>query len=545
MRFLGRRFPLFVLSLALLLPVSLFGQTPLTIVHVNDTHSHVDSWGPHDSNLEGTIGGLERAATLVATMRATEQNMLLLHAGDAFHGDLFFNAYFDVPELLILKQLGLDAMAVGNHEFDLTPLALIGALNTVAPIAQGASFPMTSANLDFSACPAPTPEEPVTCALLPYWIKPGLIKEVGGVKVGIFGMTIPTDPIMQPAPVVVRPNVADFARATIADLRSQGAQVIVLLSHLGLAADRALLAQVSGIDLVVQGHDHALYDAPVMLDDADGRQVPAVSAGEHYGNVGRLRLHYQEGVGVTVDAWDVLPVDQTVPPLEPVAAEVDKLKAGIVAKYGDVYQTVVGWAPWFISKRYDPEHQLRDTGMGNLITDALRYRTRTQIALPVTGLVSEGIYEGPIVGADVFRPVSFGYDQATGLGFKIATLDITGAELLKGMENCLANVTNGDTYDLQFSGLVYRYDSSKPVGSRVVPGSVRVHGWRIDPARTYSLTVNEGIALLLPKLGIQVSNLHLLEDFEYQALRDYIALLHFVPYTPQGRIRDVAVPGLF
>ena len=269
--------------------------------------------------------------------------------------------------------------------------------------------------------------------------------------------------------------------------------------------------------------------------------MPAVSAGDHYLNVGRLRLEYQDGSGVTVKEWDVLPVDETVPPAPALAAQVESLKQGIVAKYGDVYQTVVGYAPWPVPKRYDPDHAVRDTAMGNLITDALRFRTRTQIALTVTGLVSEGLYQGPIVGADVFRPVSYGYDPATGLGFKIATMDITGAELLKGMEICLMNVTAGDTYDLQFSGLTYRYDSTKPLFERIVPGSVYVHGRRIDPKRTYSLTVNEGIALLLPSMGVTFTNLEMRQDFEYLALRDYVARLHLVLYTSQGRICDVAV----
>jgi 5'-nucleotidase / UDP-sugar diphosphatase len=527
--------PLPALVLSLALPA--FGQTPITIIHVNDTHSHVDSFGPRDAQLEGTIGGLERAASLIGPLKATEPNALFLHAGDAFHGDFFFNAYLDVPELAILKQLGVDAMTVGNHEFDLTPAALLGALSTVG------AFPMTSANLDFSGCPAPT-VDPRTCAYLRNWIQPGYVKTVGGVKVGIFGLTIPTDPTMQPKPVVVRPDVVAVAQDTVAWLKSGGAQVVVLLSHLGLAGDRNVVATVPGIDVVVEGHDHALYSQPLMLDGPDGRTVPAVSAGDNYLNVGRLRLEYTEGYGVTVKDWDVLPVDGTVPPAPPVAAQVETLKQGIVAKYasyGNVYEDVVGYAPWPIPKRYDPDHQARDTAMGNLVTDALRHRTRTQIALTVTGLVSEGLYPGPIVGADVFRPVSYGYDPATGLGFRIATMDITGGELLKGMEICLTNVTAGDTYDLQFSGLTYRYDSTKPPFHRIVPGSVYVHGRRIHPARTYSLTVNEGIALLLPSMGVQFTNLKMRQDFEYLALRDYVARLHVVLYTPQGRIRDVSV----
>ncbi|MGE5126982.1 MAG: 5'-nucleotidase C-terminal domain-containing protein, partial [Betaproteobacteria bacterium] len=267
---------------------------------------------------------------------------------------------------------------------------------------------------------------------------------------------------------------------------------------------------------------------------------PAVEAGDNYLHVGKLRLTYAGGK-VELDGWEVVPVDETVPPDPTIQETVEQLKQGIELKYGDVYHTVVGHAPWDLSKRYQAKSQLRDTAMGNLITDALRYRTKTRIALTVTGLISEGLYHGPIVGADVFRPVSYGYDPATGLGFKVATFDITGAELLKGMEVCLLNVTNQDTFDLQFSGLSYRYDSTRPFFQRIVPGSVYVNGRPIGAADTYSVTTNEGIAMLLPSMGVQVTNLKIGPDFEYKALSDYIWRLEWLPYTPQGRIRDVGV----
>jgi len=350
-------------------------------------------------------------------------------------------------------------------------------------------FPLTSANLDFSKCSG----DP--CTLLPNWVKPGIVKEVNGLEVGIFGMTTPTDPTMQPKPVVVSADLVGSPSAAIAGLKADGAPVVILLSHLGLNADRPLVAAGPGIDVVIEGYDHFLYDAPLWLDGPGGTKVPAVQAGANSLHVGKLRLHY-DGARVAVEDWEVIPVDEAVPPAPSLEPLVEQLKAGIVARYGDVYRTVVGHAPWDLSKQYDPKTSLRDTPMGNLITDALRHRTGTQIALTATGLISEGLYHGPIVGADVFRPVSYGYEPATGLGFKVATFDITGAELLKGMEICLANVTNQDTFDLQFSGLRYRYDSTRPVLQRVVPGSVSEHGRPLRPERTYSVTVNEGIAML-------------------------------------------------
>src|SRR5512143_3733639 len=159
--------------------------TTITLLHVNDTHSHLDAVGPKDADLNGTLGGIARAATMIGTVRATEENVLLLHAGDVFQGDLFFNAYFGVPEFQLMKSLGFDAMTVGNHEFDFGPEVLRDVLATAFA---GGSFPLISANLDMSQFTD-----------LETWITPSVTKTVGGVKIGIFGLTIPNNPTNQPA----------------------------------------------------------------------------------------------------------------------------------------------------------------------------------------------------------------------------------------------------------------------------------------------------------------------------------------------------------
>ena len=237
----------------------------------------------------------------------------------------------------------------------------------------------------------------------------------------------------------------------------------------------------------------------------------------------------------------MIDVDRNVPAAPSVQAVVDSLKPGVVARYGDVYRTVLAEAEGDVSKTYDPDRAKRDTGMGNLITDALRHETRTEIALTVTGLVSEGLYAGPLLGADLFRPVSYGYDQATGLGLRIATLDLLGSELRAGMEACLSYAGVTETFDLQVSGMRFRYDSRRPVGERV--RSVRIHGRPLDPTRLYSVTVNEGIAMLLPLMGVEARNLQILPDLEYDVLVDYVVRLGTVDYGSMGRVQDVAACG--
>ena len=96
------------------------------IVHLNDTHNNLMSAGPRTTELEGTVGGIARAATAIGMLRMTYPNAIVVHAGDIFIGDLFFQQFYGVAELQMLRALGVQVMTLGNHEFDLTPTGLMG-----------------------------------------------------------------------------------------------------------------------------------------------------------------------------------------------------------------------------------------------------------------------------------------------------------------------------------------------------------------------------------------------------------------------------------
>lgn len=315
----GLGFLVAIATLLFLVGVALGAQT-ITLLHANDSHSHLDLWGPKDSSLEGTLSGIARVGTVIEETKATDPNVLVLHAGDVFHGDFFFNAYFGVPELQLLQQLGFDAMAVGNHEFDYGPDVLTNSLS----MAYGtATLPLLSANLDMTGYPA-----------LETWIQSSTMKDVGGVKAGIFGMTVPNVPTSQPAPVVILggddPTVLmTIAGTQAATLRAQGAQVVIFLSHLGYTYDQLVAQNVQGIDLIVGGHDHYVFDQPVAFTNPGGGKTYVVQAGKFYQYVGKMHFTYADG-GITMDDYRLVPVDATIPIALDVAAVVDQLKAGIV-----------------------------------------------------------------------------------------------------------------------------------------------------------------------------------------------------------------------
>ncbi len=145
--------------------------------------------------------------------------------------------------------------------------------------------------------------------------------------------------------------------------------------------------------------------------------------------------------------------------------------------------------------------------------------------------------QGPVVGADLFRTMSYGYDPATGLGFTLATFRITGAELLKGLELGLS--LSGDLF-LQVSGMHYEYDSRLPIYQMLLPGSVRIDGRPVDPGRLYSVTSNAGMVQFLPTYGITVQDVVVLPTPEYLVARDAIARKKLLVPLTTGRIREVA-----
>lgn len=518
---------LLVLAFAVIFQAgAIFSQgTQITILHVNDSHSHLDATGPKDANLEGTLGGISKAATVIGMVRATESNVLLLHAGDFCVGDLFYNKYFGVPELQLMKQLEFDAMAVGNHEFDFGPEVLNGVFTEGF---SGGSFPVVSANLDMTGYP-----------LLEDWISPSAIKTINGVKVGIFGMTIP-DPMNSPSPVIVRDDLLPIAQQIIADLQGNGADVIIMLSHLGITYDQLIASNVSGIDFIVGGHDHYVFDQPVVIMNPSNKPTRIVQAGENYKYVGKLKFTFNSG-NITFNNYEVIPVDASVPPVSEIRDVIEYLKSGIEEQYGDVYHIVLGTAVNELYKDINPVSPFKDTPLGNLITDAYRNKTNTQIGITANGLISEKIYQGPIVGADVFRAASYGFDEETGLGFKLATFGIKGFDLIKGLEIGLAQIETNEDYFLQVSGMKFTYNLRKPVNHRIIAGSVRVNDRPFIPTKTYSVSVNTGLLGLLMLLGVNVQNVNMTDILEYTAIKDYIVQLSNVKYASEGRIIDKSI----
>ncbi|MCB0240873.1 MAG: metallophosphoesterase, partial [Anaerolineae bacterium] len=263
----------------------------MTILHTNDTHANIEpctvTCGAPNTNL----GGVARRYTAIQAVKAEVSNVLLVDAGDSFQGTLFFNYWQGLEEAHFMNELGYQAAAVGNHEFDSGPPALA---NFIA----AADFPVLSANIDASA------QVSLTGMIEPY-----TVIEVGGESIGVFGLTTEeTSNISSPGPDVIFNDHTAAAAATVATLQGMGINKIVALTHLGYDVDVPLAASVSGIDVIVGGHSHTPLGPmpdpqgpyPTVVTSPAGEPVLVVSAWEWGKYLGRLDVTF-DSAGVVQD----------------------------------------------------------------------------------------------------------------------------------------------------------------------------------------------------------------------------------------------------
>lgn len=553
--------------IALVLGLSVLGCTQtktLTILHTNDTHSALFPFmqeappGPLPqlkfdfrrgqaagergrSGLVREWGGIARMSTLIKRLRAANDNVLALHAGDVFVGSFEFNKYLGYPEMKLMEPL-YDAMALGNHEFDLGLDALAGVVSGQLAGGDPVALPLLCANFDFEGTP------------LAAMIGKSLIKTVGGVKVGIFGL-LNEDAQNYSAAVASRlsGDVFTVAGMQAGALKAAGCEVVVCLSHLGTLYELMGLADnVPFIDVIVGGHTHDVYEQAVVRN---GKII--VHAGQFGKYLGELTLEVGNGT-VGLVRWMAHPVDSRVKSDPSLAGRLNALREGIVEdpRFGPVYTRMVAAAVKTIQQDWPETGPNRDSGLGNLVTDAMKKALsdagfQIDLALDALGYTAASIPAGKVVGNDIMRAVPYGYDPASGLGFKLVVAPLPGSLLLGGLEYSTAKVEYTKDLCIQVSGMTYAYDSSKPAAanlgqfSRLDPMSVKVGNELValNPNKTYFVGMSEQVFNFLKDLvapmGIALVSIPT-EIFEYTAVRDYMSSLRFVHYGSEGRVLDTA-----
>ena len=285
----------------------------LTVLHINDHHSNLDEASSaldlkrnaagEREEVKIALGGFPRVTATMNALAAGHDNVLKLHAGDAVTGTLYFTLEEGKADADLMNTVCFDATAVGNHEFDSGDAGLKKFVDFLH--ADGACrTPMLSANV------TPGAASPLGNA-----VQPSTVVERDGEKIGIVGLTVAakTQNSSRPDAGTVLGDERAAAQAEIDRLTAQGVNKIVVLSHIGYAADRALAAQLKGVDIIVGGDSHSLLgpasmrdyglspagDYPTRVSNADGDTVCVVQAWQYAAVVGELTVDFDEAGRVT------------------------------------------------------------------------------------------------------------------------------------------------------------------------------------------------------------------------------------------------------
>ena len=457
----------------------------LHILHINDLHSRIEpinrfdsTCAPEDNAAGECFGGVARIATKVNELRdaieAGGGNVLVLDAGDQFNGSLFYTTYKGAAAAEFMNAIGVDAMALGNHEFNDGPAG-------VASFIGMADFPVLSGNLDLSRS-----------AELGDNVGDTLILDVGGERIGIVS-ALATDTVetSSPGPDVIFQDEIDAIAADVAALEADGVTKIIALTHVGLPMDLEIAAAVPGLDAIVGGHSHTYLSAsdpdrqgayPTWVSQEDGTLVPVVQAYAYSKYVGHFELTFDDAGNLVYGGGDTILLDASVAEDPAIVARVaelggpiEELKNQVVAETADFIEgdrTVC---------------RAMECPMGNLVADAMLDRVKDQgitVAIQNGGGLRASIDAGEVTMGEVLTVLPF---QNT-----LATFELTGAGILAALENGVSQVEEGAGRFPQVAGMSYVWDPEAEPGSRIVEVMVDEGGTMVplDPAKVYGVVSN-------------------------------------------------------
>ncbi|MCC3355511.1 5'-nucleotidase C-terminal domain-containing protein [Bacillus sp. REN16] len=528
-----------------LVQVNLIEDYDLTIMHTNDTHAALDK--------------MPKTVTAVKEVRAAKPDALLLHAGDAFTGTLYFNEFQGEADLAMMKLMGFDAMTFGNHEFDLGSSS--EGHQALVNFIKGANFPFVSANVDFSkdAKFSGSFNDSIETNYNNGQIYNGIIKEVNGEKVGIFGLTTEeTEDISSPGSIEFE-NYLSEAEKAVKAFETQGVNKIIALTHIGFddnaAVDNDLILaeRVEGIDVIVGGHSHTTLSEPVVVAK-DETPTIIVQTGNANSNLGVLNVEFDpNGVVVAHDGELVKIGDQQADPEAERVLAPFKTQVDAVAKEEIGVSTPIELEnPRTNGDNTKPSVRRNETILGNLITDGMLEKANSFtgknviMALQNGGGIRAAINAGPITAGEVITVLPFGNT--------LATMDVTGAELKEAFEISVSQYPGENGGFLHVAGGKVKFDSTKPAGERIVSISylnengeyVEVQDDNIYTVATNAFTAKGGDGYDVFAKAYEEGRVTDLGLSDWENFRDHLINIgsEGIPTKTEGRIVDISsTPG--
>lgn len=423
----------------------------LTILYINDYHAHITPFKAHFKD-EHKVGGIARISTIVKTIREENRKAkiptLFLCAGDVLQGTPSSTVFKGEPDFICLGEIGLDAMVLGNHEFD------YGQEN-LNKLRKLANFPILGGNVVSERGQAPI-------------VKSYFTRNIKGIRIHILGL------VTDETPITTHPkNVKSLlfldpittAKKILTELEK--GNLTIALTHLGYETDKKLAESTEGIDIIIGGHSHTKIEEPEKV-----KNTLICQAYEYGEYVGRLDLDIEDG---KISGYEgiLIPVTEDVEE-DP---EIKKIVDEYMVKLDKNLKEVIGTALTPLNGAREDVRN-KETNLGNLIADVVRSMAKSDIALMNAGGIRASIDKGAITVEEVLNVLPYSNH--------LVIMKLNGSEILEVL-NHYAQIEPGSGGFLQISGIRLEIENKKIK-------SLGIGGKQIELEKLYSVATNDFLA---------------------------------------------------
>ena len=429
------------------------------MLFTNDFHSQIE---PTDNG----DGGALRMKALVDSVRTAEPFVLMADAGDLVQGTYYFSLLNGVVEMKMLEAIGYDIRTIGNHEFD-KKMSGLGEMFAMSKV------PVVASNYDF------------TSTSLSQYVVPAKLLKAGKLNVGFIGLNVRLLNLVEPTSCegVVWQDAVNVADQYAEELRNQGADIVIALSHLGYEAgddryyyDRGVAMRTRHIDMIIGGHSHTTLKKPDYITNLDGDSVPVVQTGDQGRNLGYAKIRMDEN-GKPSFEYRLIPINSRLDDrTDPAFSDIIEAYA---AECKEKMNVKLGYSRYNIYRYTSDDNP--QSRLGNLTADGLIWMAKkyfdvdADVSIYNSGGIRENIYKGDVTLGDVYAVYPF--DNV------LTLVDIKGSDL----KELIASAASG----------------SLPIGGKVKivvsGGSVKsatVNGRQIANDQTYTVATIDYLANL-------------------------------------------------
>jgi 5'-nucleotidase/UDP-sugar diphosphatase len=439
----------------------------IQLLHTNDLHSHLEH-APHLPH----VGGYERLKFKLNQLKrhAKDQGIdtIAMDAGDFLEGNIFYLADKGRKSTQAYNKIGYDVAVLGNHDY-LMGLGDLDALLKNEP----PTMAMLAANLNsFSQFPN-----------IKKHIRPVWETVLNGVKVGVIGIT--TNEVFYKWRLAGNGFIEDeviAARKWAKYLKNRGNDIIIALTHIGIARDKKLAFNVPELDLIVGGHDHTVFKEVLYHTSSNGKKIPIVQAGEMAKWIGRLMIDFnKEKKEFKIHNYEVIPVNGE--------ADDPEIKE-IILKAQEELNLIYGyeWLEEIVGESsLRPMEDKNDEVIWNhFINDSMREAVKADFAIHASALSGNNYPIGLVTRRHLYNGNPRHFEFSDKFGYRIYTAEISGLLIKKAAQICLRL-----GLPLYFSGITFKW--KKLTNGTYAIWNIQHEGKKIHSLKRYKVAFSEAV----------------------------------------------------